>query len=199
MAGPDSSCVSDAWGIGSHSTAGFWLIGAALALGTSTHLHCPLSHHPEPTRLNCSLTSSCLSHRLLLPFQSRNYLRGFFSFFHFSFSEVRLLPLCDDWIPKFCAVLQSGQVCSASDRYLLKFLLFQCFIPSAGILGLYYYVSLSVLAWSRPGRGVCVCSLAIFSWRSQIHVAEKPDPGGCSRSKGAGVGGTGRLEEAAGD
>jgi hypothetical protein len=63
-----------------------------------------------------------------------------FFIFHFIFSEVRLLPSCDDWTAKFWAVLQSGQVCSASDRYLLKFLLFQWFISSAGILSLYFYI-----------------------------------------------------------
>lgn len=55
------------------------------------------------------------------------------------------------------------------DRYLLKFLLFQWFISSAGILSLYVYISLIVLVWNRKGRVVCLYS-HFHLWNWQCHV-----------------------------
>ena len=141
----------------SHSTAGFWLIGAALTLGTS--FPPPLASLPTPRTNEADLFPhlflSISQPAFALPIKEL-FVRIFIC--HFIFSEVRLLPLCDDWTAKFWAVLQSGQICSASDRYLLKFLLFQWFISSAGILSLYFHISLVVLVWNRKGRVVCLYS-----------------------------------------
>lgn len=179
MAGPDSSSVSAAWCVPIPLLA-FGSLELPLLWGLSTGLHYPLSQHPEPTRLTCSLTSRYPTTCFALPIKEL-FVRFFF--FHFIFSEVRLLPLCGDWTTKFCAVLQSGQVCFASDRYLLKFLLFQWFISSAGILSLYVYISLIVLVWNRKGRVVCLYS-HFHLWNWQCHVAVKPDPGACTRQRG---------------
>lgn len=179
MAGPDSSSVSAAWCV-PIPLLPFGSLALPLLWGLSTGLHYPLSQHPEPTRLTCSLTSSYLT----TCFSSSN--QGIICEVFFgstSFSEVRLLPLCGGWTAKFCAVLQSGQVCSASDRYLLKFLLFQWFISSAGILSLCVYISLIVLVWNRKGRVVCLYSqFPLWNW--QCRVAVKRDPGACARQRG---------------
>lgn len=144
----------------SHSIAGSLLSGVALTLGSFLPPSTTLSPNTL-SQLDWTVppapSSSHLSHNLPLPFQSRNYLWDFFST-SFSQRPGFFLNVMNS-IARLCAVLQSGPICSASDRYLLKFLVFQWFISSAdNVLSPYFYISLIVFAWNRKRRVVCLYS-----------------------------------------